>query len=142
MARQNHIYERVLAFVFLGALLAPALDHMAGLDAAPRPQERRRFGQWSDIQDAWRASPADVPAAMRSVLRDRFGFRNVLLRLHARATVLGLGISNSDQVTLGTDGWLYFSSRRARQSARASDRLSETELDHLLTLLETRRELK
>jgi hypothetical protein len=49
----------------------------------------------------------DYPAKLEASWGDHFGFRQALIRLHARAHIK-LGISPSDKVVVGPWGWLFF----------------------------------
>jgi alginate O-acetyltransferase complex protein AlgJ len=60
--------------------------------------------------------PAPWPASMSThftagfdrAFADRFGARDLLLRVHNRVLVRGFGVSPAKNVLIGRDGWLYF----------------------------------
>jgi hypothetical protein len=134
----GRIADGLLAGLFAALLLLPAADDWLHLDPVPARGELRRLGAWDDVEAAL-GTPAALPAALRAYAADHFGFRNALIRLHARLTVLGLGVSSTDKVVLGKEGWAFLRSERAVESYRAADPFPPAELGHLLDVLETRR---
>jgi len=76
-------------------------------------------------------NPADwlrLPAAVDGYLRDRFGLRPHLVNLHLW---LGrkLGVSHTNDVLIGKNGWLFFRGDRAVQQYQGTDRFTEAELE-------------
>jgi hypothetical protein len=67
-----------------------------------------------------------------------FGGRAELIRWHARLMYDGLGISPSDQVWLGRDGWLYYANDYSEEDYRSAKPFSTAELERWRQVLEER----
>ena len=82
---------------------------------------------------------ARFPRRLAQYFADRFGFRNALVRLHARAMFEGLGVSPDPRVIVGDNGWLYFAGEGALEVWRGDSLFSASELDSWTRTLEARR---
>lgn len=77
--------------------------------ARPAPTlatENRTLAPPPSLPAAW-WKPRAVPFAFDAYWKDRVGFRPELLALRRAALVEGLGVSTSDAVWIGRDGWLF-----------------------------------
>ncbi len=94
--------------LFVGALLAPAVDQLVRADAA------------RDTQSAERRRPAPRPGLPRTLAEltrfprryedhysDTFGLRDLLLGWNARERWFGLGLSPSKLIEPAADGWCF-----------------------------------
>lgn len=123
--------------LFAVLLLAPTLDRVFGLDPVPRRREMRSVASWDEVREA-AAQPAALPGALRRWVGDHFGFRNALIRGYARLAVEGLGVSSSEQVMLGREGWLFLGTEHAVASARALSPLRREEVAQVAVAFQTR----
>jgi alginate O-acetyltransferase complex protein AlgJ len=74
-------------------------------------------------------SVVQYPAAYEQWFVDHFGGRGRLLALNTRFTMGAFGVSPSDQVVLGNDGWLYFTSSGIFADRRGEELLSNAQLE-------------
>jgi alginate O-acetyltransferase complex protein AlgJ len=130
-------FQWVQIVLFGALLLAPVLDNLLGLDPTPPRRELRVAAARPTLEDL--EDLEDLPAALRAWVRDHFGFRHGLIRLYALLAVKGLGVTSSDKVVLGRDGWAYFADEGAIESYRAVDPFDAAELAHLVFVFEARR---
>lgn len=116
---------------------ASLLPMLRGVEA-PEVAEGRKLAaapEWPhDLAalDAW-------PAAFEAWFGDHFGMRRALLELNTRVLIDGFGVSPSDQVVLGTEGWLYYTRDGIFADRRGEERLGEAELERWREVLEGRR---
>jgi alginate O-acetyltransferase complex protein AlgJ len=117
------------AAVFAVVLVMPALETLFGLDRTPPPQEKRQLATIPGTPKTLNAL-ASFPGAFDAYLGDHFGFRPLLIRLHARVAVRWLGVAPSPavEVIVGKKGWLYFTGDDALASIEGRNLLSESEL--------------
>jgi hypothetical protein len=98
VARRRDVFVSI-AFVVAIAVMGLAAfvpRHRAALDAENRAAA------------TWPALGAGFTGAFEGAFADRFGARDVLLRLHHRVLVRAFDVSPAAKVLLGRDGWLYF----------------------------------
>jgi alginate O-acetyltransferase complex protein AlgJ len=107
--RIHGIAELATGAVFLLGLLLPTLDSLLHLDSTRPPVEKRALAQRPARPRSFAALRA-FPASCDAFLGDHFGFRNALLRLHARVTILWLGALVPPQVDVirGKEDWFFF----------------------------------
>jgi hypothetical protein len=70
----------------------------------------------------------------------RFGLRDWLIGLHGRFKVDLLGVSSSDRVVIGRDGWLYTAGDGALDDYRGLTPLTPDQLDRMVAELVARRD--
>ena len=92
----------VLAFL---VLLAPSV----GMIWAPTDEttENRELAEFPALQTDGGAPNASFLPELGTYFEDHFAFRTYLVTANAHLKAL-FGVSSSDQVVLGTDGWLYY----------------------------------
>lgn len=116
---------------------ASLLPMLRGVEA-PEVAEGRKLAaapEWPHglaALDAW-------PAAFEAWFNDHFGLRRELLALNTRVLIDGFGVSPSDQVVLGTEGWLYYTRDGIFADRRGEERLGEAELERWREVLEGRK---
>ncbi|MCW5893553.1 MAG: hypothetical protein KIT14_23810 [bacterium] len=102
--RHPRVLQHVTIAVFAVALVVPIAVNVFGrsgfMAENRRPEPPPTFALDLDTL-------AQFPAAFERWFGDRFGLRDVLVRLHARLLVQGLRVSPSPSVVLGRDGWMY-----------------------------------
>jgi len=89
--------------VFLGMITAPLLDHLLDIDPSPVIRENRVAQPWPGLNGEW----SGYPERLEAYYQDHFGPRKSLIRGHAWIMVFGLGVSPSERVVMGRDGWLF-----------------------------------
>lgn len=130
--------ERAIIGVFVAALWLPLLGLVLDLDGGPARTENRTLAPAPTLS----ADPADLvrlPVRFGRYFADHFGFRNALVRMHARLSVEWLGVSPDPRVVLGDEGWLYFAGEGAMEAWRGDAPLSAGELRQWAQTLEERR---
>ena len=93
----------VVAIAFVVALAAVGLSAFRTPAKPTLLFENRAMLPWPAF--AWSSA---FPTAFERAFGDRFGARDVMLRLHHLALVYGFNVSPVPKVLLGRDGWLYF----------------------------------
>ena len=72
---------------------------------------------------------AAFPARFDAACADRFGFRGHLIRWHNIVSTRWLGMSPSEKVVIGQQGWLYYAGERTMDDYRATEPLTSAALD-------------
>jgi alginate O-acetyltransferase complex protein AlgJ len=106
-------------------------------EAADSGREGRALAEmpaWPESVAGWTA----WPAKFEKWFDDHFGGRDQLLCLNTRIATGVFGVLPTDQVVLGTDGWLYFTKSGIFADRRGEERIGEDELERWRTALETR----
>ena len=127
--------------VFAGLMAMPALDSMLGLDRTPPPQEKRKLAPRPELPRSL-AAAGDLPASFDAYLNDHFGFRSFLVRLHARAAVLWLGVAPGPnvEVMVGRHGWLFYTGDRSLPFVEGTAPFTDEELQRWTVVLRQRSE--
>ena len=129
-------YHRLLSLAFVLLLWLPVLGFVFDLDPTP-------------FSDRGLARPPVMPHSLRDLswthkttvryIKDRYGFRAWMLRLHGQIKVRLCGITSNPDVILGKEGWLFFAGERNLESIRRVDPFTQAELEEFATALESRR---
>lgn len=130
--------NRAIAISFVVALWLPIIGMLLRVDGGPVRTENRALAEAPVLS----TDPRDLarfPRRLAQYFADRFGFRNALVRLHARAMYEGLGVSPDPRVIVGDSGWLYFAAEGALEVWRGDSLFSASELDAWTSTLEARR---
>lgn len=83
---------------------------------------------------------AHFPGQFKYYLSDHFGFRNLLIQLHGRLMVQGLGVTSNQSVILGKDGWLFLANEGSLDDYRHADPFTPEKLEQWRTIFERRRQ--
>ncbi|MBW2699808.1 MAG: hypothetical protein JRF33_03225 [Deltaproteobacteria bacterium] len=105
---------RLARYVLLGGfsiiLLGPLTGTVFQLDPGQTPAEKRKLSRFPSNEllcekgfPAWRDG-------FESFLNDHFGFRKTLITGHNLLLYQVFSVSGAERVTVGTDGWLFYSS--------------------------------
>src|SRR2546422_2538056 len=97
----------VLIAVFAAVICLPILDTKLHLAPTIELQENRVLA----ALPAWDRKPATLdkfPAGFEAWFNDHFGFRNLLVRWDALLKACWLRDSPVSTVTIGKNGWLFF----------------------------------
>lgn len=132
--------QRALVGLFCAGLLAPAVDMLARPVSARDPSvEGRAIAPlpWLDLQ---LQTLLELPEACERAFADRFGLRDVLLRLHSQQCLDLFGVAPTPLVLPGKQGWLFYTGERSVETWRGLHPFSEDELRAWQRGLEARRE--
>src|SRR5262245_102552 len=103
----REITDRVVAVAFMAGLAGYAAASLVRPpDAASLAHEKRRPAPLPSVPPSVSAVKA-LPGKFEQFFNDRLAFREPLLELYARIKVDRFGVSSSDKVILGRDGWLF-----------------------------------
>jgi hypothetical protein len=104
----------MLIVVFVAATAIPGLGTTLGLGRGSSVTENRALARLPTIQ--WMgASIRDVPDQWVRYFEDNFAFRQLLVRWQAAFRLNVLGVSPSEAVIKGRDGWLFYAQDGALQ---------------------------
>jgi hypothetical protein len=121
---------------FFVAIWLPLLGAVLERDAAISPTEQRRLAPLPRVPSDWQ-SLAGLPVRTSAYFDDRMGFRTLLIQWHARAKIGLLGVSPSDSLIVGREGWFYFGDPLAVAQYRGIADFSPADLDDWKRSLET-----
>lgn len=94
----------LLAPLFLLLISLPLLAMLLRLAPADANVERRKLADPPEF--SWRR-PLDYLSGLAASFNDRFAFRGRLVRAHSRLLYRLFGVSASERVVIGRQGWLY-----------------------------------
>jgi hypothetical protein len=127
-----------LVALFALALLAPSYRNLSGSQPIAQ-NENRILEKWPGW--TWRRAALDAfPARFESFYNDHFGFRHKLIDLLNNVRVRLLRSSSSPQVSLGKDGWLYYTHEPVGLDEATTRPFSTAELERWRRMLEGRRD--
>jgi alginate O-acetyltransferase complex protein AlgJ len=128
-------------FLAIGFAAVIALPMFATALAGHNNTKSFSFEQ-SHEAPVWKWSPAAIlrfPRAFREYFNNNFAFRPTLMKVHAFLKVRTFRVSSSSNVTLGKDGWLFYSGDGIVDSYRRTQPFSASELARWTELLVARR---
>jgi hypothetical protein len=105
--RLHPIVERTLIVVFIAVLWMPTAGMVFDLDHDDPSDENRTPAAWPTLAWDW-DSFRELPEGLTRYFEDHFAFRQRLVRWQAAARLRALGVSPSDAVINGRDGWLFY----------------------------------
>jgi alginate O-acetyltransferase complex protein AlgJ len=122
----TRLATRVVIGTFLAALCIPTLGMVLGIGTSKAP--------WFEASAPFPTRPQSamelmqLPNKLRHYVNAHFAFRVPLMALYAQLKVRVFGVSGSDAVMLGQDGWLFFTGDRIVDDYRCSQPFTEQEL--------------
>ncbi|MBZ5587827.1 MAG: hypothetical protein LAO05_04635 [Acidobacteriia bacterium] len=124
------VVDLLTGIVFVGLLVLPALDSALGIDWTTPPEEKRQLAPRPTMPRSLQAA-SRLRRAFDAYLGDHFGFRSLLLRLHARAAVCWVGVPPSPtvEIMVGRHGWLFFTGEDSVRYIEGRNLFSEKELE-------------
>jgi hypothetical protein len=125
--------------LFAAALALPPLRTLVDAGRADTRGENRRAAALPTLPRDRRAL-AEFPARFERFYADAFGFRRTLLRWNSIVRTRWLGVSPSERVAIGQDGWLYYAGGGALEDDEGLRPFGPEELDGWQRALEARRE--
>jgi len=123
---------------FAGLLWLPLLVGILTHGPTVSETEQRSLAALPDFELSAEAV-ARLPEALEIYYDDRVGLRDWLIRAWAWLHMHGLGVSSSDKLIIGQDGWLFFGHENAVAQYRGLARFEPSELDRWADILEGRR---
>jgi alginate O-acetyltransferase complex protein AlgJ len=99
--------NRALVVLFLVIITLPLATNLVGIDGADSTTENRELNPFPARPDSWSAA-AEYPGAFGRWFDDHFGFRQLLVRGHAQGHLFVFGVSPSNAVIKGQEGWLFY----------------------------------
>jgi alginate O-acetyltransferase complex protein AlgJ len=120
---------------FLTVILLPLADRLGHIDSAPAALEKRKLA----LFPSYEGNLKTYFASLDSWFSDNFGFRRRLIRLHNKWKLGLFRHSASDDVVLGSDGWLFFGGEGTLEYTRRVRVYSPQELTIWQAAFESRR---
>src|SRR5438128_747046 len=99
--------NRILVASFLAMITLPLAGTLAGVDGGDPEAENRELASFPHWNGTW-TSTLDYADAFGRWFEDHFAGRARLVRWSGEARLFGLGVSPSETVLEGRDGWLYY----------------------------------
>jgi hypothetical protein len=98
--------------LFVGLIALPLAARLVGVGQPSKAENRRLTGPPSWPQSA--KAIKSFPGKFEAYFDDHFSFRPWLVRTHQRLKVFGLGMSSSDEVLKGKDGWYFYTGNQIK----------------------------
>lgn len=124
---------------FLLVLWMPLLASLFEPDSTFSRTEKRRLASLPAIS-ASLAELASFPARMDAYLDDHMGFRDQLIRSRAYLMIEWLGVSPSERLIVGKQGWFFLGNQRAIDQYRGIAHFTPDELARWKQVLVERRD--
>lgn len=106
--------NRILIVVFIAGTASIGVFSLLGpSDRESLAREGRSPAPVPSLRDT--EDLKKLPGRFDAFFNDRLALREPMLNLHARIKVEALGVSSSDKVILGRDGWLFYDERSEDQ---------------------------
>jgi alginate O-acetyltransferase complex protein AlgJ len=127
MLRLHPVVERMLIAIFLAAVAVPLVG-MAFVGNGGVTAEKRTLAERPTL--SWNAaSLRTFPDRMARYFEDHFAFRQQLVRWQAELRLNTLGVSPSEAVIKGRDGWLFYADDGAMADYAVAPPFTEAELE-------------
>jgi hypothetical protein len=138
-SRRRKIADFVTVIFFFGLLGSPLTALLLGNVSEISNPENRRLAEPPALEARWE-SWASFPRRSENYFDDHLGFRETMIRNFARLNLAAFGVSPSDKLVVGREGWLFFGDENAIAGYRGTDPLSPGELARWRSVLEERRD--
>ncbi|MDQ6758631.1 MAG: hypothetical protein M3Z32_02050 [Acidobacteriota bacterium] len=116
-----------VVLLFFAALWAPLIGMLFGVGNFEPEEENRSFG-----------APPQGGRQFTAYIHDHFGFRGTLITAQALFKVRVLGVSSSNEVLLGRDGWLFYAGDKSVENHRGVRPYTRDELTRWVNLFKRR----
>lgn len=117
----------LISILFLILIFLPAADMWLKLDRFGPLYEHRELAKAPEV--SFKVSEMKgFPKAYTNYFNDHFGFRNSLIRANFFLQYKLLGVSPSDKVVIGKEGWLFFTGEKSIEDFRGITRYDENTL--------------
>jgi alginate O-acetyltransferase complex protein AlgJ len=135
LPRLHSTWTAALVAAFLTALVTPAAVMLAGVDDGAAHAENRELAPPPARPRSWADLRAFAGAATR-YFEDHFGLRARLVRWQALLRLRAFGVSASQDVIVGRDGWMFYSGDGAAEDIASAVPFTRDELEAWRTTLE------
>lgn len=131
----------LLVATFALLLWLPTLDSFLHIDRATAFNEKRMPASFPTLKAGIRGLQ-DYLQGLEDYFKDHFGFRKQLIRWHLRCQIALFKEKVTQDVLLGSQGWLYYAGESTRRDTAEAEAtlLSEKEMADYRLLLERRRD--
>jgi alginate O-acetyltransferase complex protein AlgJ len=128
MIRLHPVGERALIAVFIAALFIPLAGMVFDWDHDDPSAENRTLAPWP--RPAWQVeSLRALPEQLTRYFEDHFAFRQRLVRWQAAVRLHAFGVSPSDTVIKGREGWLFYAGDGAMEDYAEAPPFTPAELE-------------
>jgi alginate O-acetyltransferase complex protein AlgJ len=128
MTRLHPLVERTLVILFISVLWLPLVGMVLNVDRGDPSDENRTLASWPTATWDWQ-SFREVPDGLTRYFEDHFAFRQRLVRWQAAARLRAFGVSSSDAVINGRDGWLFYADDGALDDYAEAPPFTSAELE-------------
>ncbi len=126
--RLDPIVERILIVLFIVAMTIPGVGTVLGLGRGIGLAENRELAPFPTVQMNW-ASIREFPDRFTRYFNDNFAFRQRLVLWQATFRLAVLGVSPTEAVIKGRDGWLFYAGDGAMDNYATERLFSNDELE-------------
>lgn len=133
----NRLFKALLVTLFLVVIFIPATGWLAGWNFNAGIEEKRTPTPWPTLADL-KKDAAGAAKQFENAFSDRFAFRNALIKTDAWLNWKVFGISTTDSVLVGHDGWLFFTGDRSVPLFQGIDRFTDADSAFVTDALEMR----
>ncbi len=127
----------VLVVCFLFAIFLPVANMFLHIIPEAGSQENRRMSVWPTFS-VYRVLGSGWQREVDIYLNDHFGLRSNLVKANAIVNLQVFGISPSEKVLLGKDGWFFYAADHAIEKYRGMRPFTEEQLQVITEGLERR----
>ena len=124
----THYRDLALTTAFLGCLYAPWVDEVVREDKVRGPKPELREAAERPVPPTSLEAAARWPSKYEPYFLDTFGLRDVLLRSRGLLYWFGLGVSPTNSIVRGEDGWIYTAINSSRAVHRGANPMTAHEL--------------
>ncbi len=135
--------NRITIAAFLGLLWLPLCWSACEPSTRVSTTEQRELAVLPRLrlgEGDWAANLSALPARLDTYYDDHLGFRDDLIRAWAWLHIEIFGVSPSDSLVVGKDGWFFFGDADAIAQYRGIARFEADDLERWRTVLEERRD--
>ena len=129
--------DSILIVLFLAAISLPLGVQLAGTAGGTQSHEKRKLAALPALPTSF-ATLWKYPSKFAAYYGDNFGLRAPLIRLHGLAMYRLFGMSPSDKVLTGRDGWLYYADDSSLEDYRSLTPFQPAAMEKWREILEAR----
>jgi len=128
-----------ILYIFLLVLFLPTVDFFLKIDPYKRNNEKRELAKFSGLPETI-SSLQKFPREFTAYLNDNFGFRNSLILGNYLVKYCLMGVSPSDKVLVGKNGWFFYAGDGEVNDCRHVSRFTEDQLSRMVMSYEMKRQ--
>ena len=126
----------IMSSAFVALIALPLMLQVTNLDPLDI-DENRELAAMPETFD-W-AAPGTYTSAFDTYYQDHFGWRSALIKAHARFKIF-FGVSPSDKVIIGREGWLFYTGNKVVENYRRLRPYKPYQLERTRQHLEAKRD--